>query len=227
MKPIVIGISGPAGSGKTTITKHICDNYFATRVSFADPIRDMLRPVIDLLNYDQKATVVEKVLLEDKEKVIDELQASPRYLMQQIGGLFREINPDSFVRLADKKIEMLDNVNDMLAGVFGIKENLPVYGYVIDDVRYDNEAAWVRDVRKGTVIGLKRPQHLLKEVPAHHSENGISKDFVEIAYENSDNPEDAIRIADEIALHHNLTPLPEKDKLNGKIIMPMENENVH
>lgn len=227
MESFIIGISGPAGAGKSTIAKHICENYFATRVSFADPIRDMLRPVIDLLNYDKSSESVEKALTDDKEELIKELQASPRYLMQQIGGLFREINPNSFVNLADKKIEMLESVNQLLAGALRVTDRVPVYGYIIDDVRYDNEALWVRDMKKGYVVRIERPEHLLKEVPEHHSERGINRDFVSFEYQNSDNPDDAIAIANKIATHCNLTPIPDRVNLDGKMVMPMENKNVH
>lgn len=227
MKPTVIGICGPAGAGKSTIAEEICKRYFATRVSFAEPIRDMLHPMIDQIMYDQKAEAVNKALNEDKEKVIKELNFSPRLAMQQLGGLFREINPNTFVKLADKRIEMLEAINRQLSNLLGRSLEVESYGYIIDDVRYDNEAQWLTDVKSGFLIRLERPQELLKEVPDHHSERGVNRDFVSREYTNSDNMEDAIRIADEIAQLHNLTPIPTEMPREGKIVMPMENKNVH
>lgn len=227
MKPTIIGICGPAGAGKSTIADEICKRYHAIRVSFADPIRKMLRPMIDQIMYDQEPVYVDKALNEDKEKLIKELNFSPRYAMQQIGGLFREINRNTFITLTDKRIEMLEEVSQQLIELMGRKPPFDSYGYIVDDVRYDNEAQWVTGVKRGAVVRVERPQELLKEVPDHHSERGVNRDFVSREYTNSDNMEDAIRIADEIAQLHNLTPIPTEMPREGKIVMPMENKNVH
>ena len=227
MESFIIGISGPAGSGKSTIADLICKNYFASRVSFADPIREMLYPLIDQLMYTKKEDEVQAALRENKEKVLDGLDMSPRFLMQRLGGFFRELNPNTFVTLADKKIEMLESINKLISSLTETQDHVPVYGYVIDDVRYDNEATWVRDVRKGAVIKIGRPEEYLRKVPEHHSEQGISNKFVTAEYTNSNEMEDAIRIADEIAAHYKLVPIPENRIKGDKIIMPMENNNVH
>jgi len=227
MKPIVIGISGPAGSGKSTVADEICKRYFATRVSFADPIRSMLHPMLDQLMYDRDASEVDKALHENKEEILEEINRSPRYLMQHLGGFFREINPNTFVVLADKKIEMLEGINQMLNDLLGSNLHVGSYGYIIDDVRYDNEALWVRDIKQGGVVRVERPTELLKKVPEHHSERGINSDYLDFTHTNSDKMEDAIRIADQIATHYKLTPVPEEMPREGKIVMPMENKNVH
>lgn len=227
MESIIIGISGPAGSGKSTVAELICDRYFATRVSFAEPIRKMLHPMLDQLMYDRDASEVDAALHENKEEMIKELNVSARYLMQNLGGFFRDVNVNTFVTLADKKIKMLEEINEMLSELFGNNLHVGSYGYIIDDVRYDNEAQWITGVKRGAVIRVERPTELLKEVPKHHSERGINRDYVSREYTNSDQIEDAIRIADEIATLHKLKPIPTEMPREGKIVMPMENNNVH
>ena len=227
MKSVIIGISGPAGSGKSTVADLICKNYFASRVSFADPIREMLHPLIDQLMYKEDDSVVQAALRENKEEILKDINMSPRFMMQRLGGFFRDLNPNTFVTLADKKIEMLETINKLLSSLAGEQDDVPTYGYIIDDVRYDNEALWVRDIKQGGIVRVERPQELLKEVPDHHSERGISIDFLDFTYTNSDKMEDAERIADELATHYKLTPMPQELPTEGKIVMPMENTNVH
>lgn len=228
MESIIIGISGPAGSGKSTVANYLCDNYFASKISFAEPIRKMLYPIIDLLKYDQDESEVAKVLQEFKEDRIEELGASPRLLMQEIGGLFREINPDTFVNLAEKRIEMVNGINELLTQLFNSKGEIPSYAYIIDDVRYDNEANWITNTKKGTIVRVERPEHLAKKVRDHHSERGINRDYVSYEYKNEDEEMKRVaEIAQDIALRHGLTPLPAEVEKKGKIIMAMENTNVH
>lgn len=227
MESIVIGISGPAGSGKSTVADLICERYFATKVSFAEPIRKMLHPMLDQLMYDSEPSEVVAALHENKESVIEELNVSARYLMQNLGGFFRDVNVDTFVTLADKKIKMLEEINEMLSELMGTNLHVGSYGYIIDDVRYDNEAQWITGQKQGAIIRVERPEELLKEVPKHHSERGINRDYVSREYTNSDQMDDAIRIADEIARLHKLNPIPAEMPREGKIVMPMENRNVH
>lgn len=227
MEHIVIGICGPAGAGKSMVAEQICKRYFATQVSFAEPIRKMLHPMLDQLMYDRDASEVDATLHENKEEMIKELNVSARYLMQHLGGFFRDVNLNTFVTLANKKIEMLEGINQMLSELLGNNLHVGSYGYIIDDVRYNNEAHWITGVKRGAIIRVERPTELLKEVPKHHSERGINRDYVSREYTNSDKIEDAIRIADEIATLHKLKPIPTEMPREGKIVMPMENNNVH
>lgn len=227
MKPIVIGLSGRAGCGKTSIAQSLCKQYFGSRVSFADTIRQMLHPVIDQLYYNDPPEKVNDTLTVNKEDMIEELGASPRYLMQHLGGLFREINPDTFVHLTEKKIEMLQDINDMLSRLTLSIENIESYAYIIDDLRYDNEAEWIKSKMGGTIFYIDRDESLLKPVPDHHSENGIRAKYIDHTYENTDNESALEQIAFDIAGKMGLTEMPIEKQYAGKFVMPTENNNVH
>lgn len=149
-KAPVIGIHGLARTGKDTVANFILAHRGGYLYSFADPIRAMLMPIgIDMNDPYWQAR---------KEEVIPALGVSPRRMMQTLGTEWgRElINPDLWLILA--------------------KQRLLNYGagMVIADVRFENEAAWVRN-QGGRVIHVIRK--LAVPVAAHVSEAGVVADL--------------------------------------------------
>lgn len=145
--PPVIGITGRARSGKDTVADSIVTMIGGYRYSFADPIRAMLVPLgIDMAHPYWQA---------NKEKVIPALNASPRRLMQTLGTEWGRdlIDPNIWLTLANQRLITVGK------------------GMVIPDVRFENEAEWVRS-RGGKIIHVHRPD--AETVEAHTSEAGIS-----------------------------------------------------
>ena len=145
-QPPLIGIAGRARSGKDTVANFIIAAIGGYRYSFADPIRAMLVPLgVDMSDpYWQTR----------KEDVIPALGVSPRRMMQTLGTEWGRnlINPDLWIIMAHQRL----------------LQNGP--GMVIPDVRFENEAAWVRK-HGGWIIHVIRPE--AKAVEAHASEDGI------------------------------------------------------
>ena len=142
----VIGLHGRARAGKDTAANFILAHRGGYIYSFADPIRKMLAPLgIDMNDPYWQAR---------KEQVIPALGVSPRRLMQTLGTEWGRqlINPDLWLILAK---QLLLNYGP---------------GMVIADVRFENEAAWVRE-QGGRVIHIERPDNVAVE--AHASEAGI------------------------------------------------------
>lgn len=142
----VIGLHGRARAGKDTVANFILSHRGGYLYSFADPIRAMLVPLgIDMSDPYWQAR---------KEDVIPALGVSPRRLMQTLGTEWGRqiINPDLWLILAKQRL-----LN------FGP-------GMVIADVRFENEASWVRS-QGGRVIHIERPNNVAIE--AHASEAGI------------------------------------------------------
>lgn len=194
----VIGLCGKAGAGKSTVARYLQDNYEVVVVSFADPLRNMLSPVIDQIIYEDTETPVSAFFNEYKEDVIEELGASPRKLLQDIGALMRGHNEDVFVNLAQSKINMLIEIDRMIGKMVGATSVREMV-YVIDDVRYDNEARWINS-HDGAVIAIDRDEKFLRKVPAHHSEKGVSPELVHFTYQNDNNIKAIKEIAEDIAM---------------------------
>ena len=142
----LIGIAGRARSGKDTVANFIVAAIGGYRYSFADPIRTMLAPLgVDMNDPYWQAR---------KEDVIPALGVSPRRMMQTLGTEWGRnlINPDLWLVMAHQRL----------------LRNGP--GMVISDVRFENEAAWIRK-HGGRIIHVIRPE--AKAVEAHASEDGI------------------------------------------------------
>lgn len=142
----LIGIAGRARSGKDTVANFIIAAIGGYRYSFADPIRAMLAPLgVDMNDPYWRAR---------KEDVIPALGVSPRRMMQTLGTEWGRnlINPDLWLVMAHQRL----------------LRNGP--GMVISDVRFENEAAWIRK-HGGRIIHVIRPE--AKAVEVHASEDGI------------------------------------------------------
>jgi hypothetical protein len=149
MTPTIIGLTGPAGSGKDTVAFFL--NGFQ-RCALADPIRMGLSAIFELPpnTWNDRET---------KEKVIPFIGRSPRQLMQTLGTEWgrRHVSPDIWLDLMLRRWEEI--------------KLQPVARMVVTDVRFDNEAAAIINVG-GTVWRVVRPD--VAAVSAHPSEAGVS-----------------------------------------------------
>lgn len=145
-RPPIIGIAGAARTGKDTTANFIIAAVGGYRYGLADPIRNMLTQIgVDMSDpYWQ----------DNKEQTIPALGVSPRRLMQTLGTEWGRqlVHPNLWLILAQQRLLK-----------FGP-------GMVIPDVRFDNEAQWVRD-RGGMIIHLKRST--ASGVALHASEGGV------------------------------------------------------
>ena len=150
----LIGITGPARSGKDTIGDMLCDNYPMFPIGFADALKNA---AATLLNRSER----EMHGLDDfdRELILPEWGFSTRHFLQVLGTegcrkLFRE---DFWINRVKIEIKGHDNV-------------------VITDVRFENEAAFVREMG-GEVWHVTRDtafnSGLDQEAKAHASEVGV------------------------------------------------------
>lgn len=129
---IVVGLTGKAGSGKSVVANHLVAEHGFTKVSFAGPLKRMLRtldPVVscqrpDALGYERgdRLSVLLTHLTEAEIKTSD---YGPEYrrLLQVLGtDCIRAVDEGFWVRAA------LAQLTD------------PDGRYVFDDVRFPNEA---------------------------------------------------------------------------------------
>ena len=145
----LIALTGPAGSGKTTAAEALMEQGW-TRVKFAATLKNMARCMG--LTDDH----IEGHL---KEEPVEWLGGrTPRYVMQSLGTEWgrRMIHPQVWVWITQR--EILSNL---------------AHGrhVVVDDCRFDNEAAMIRQLG-GKIVRLEGRGGI---AGGHESEKGVSE----------------------------------------------------
>jgi hypothetical protein len=158
MKEIFLVFTGKAGSGKDTAANFLKQHYNFKSVAFADPIRAGMRAICGLEDKHFQHP--------EKEVVLPEFGKSPRQMMQTLGTEWGRVsvNQDLWLILAGKKVAEYKEAG---------------YNVVITDVRFENEAEWLRS-QGGVLVHVIRPN--AGTTPhGHASEAGVkqeAKDFL-------------------------------------------------
>lgn len=159
--PNIIGLMGPAGSGKDTV-RDILAKHGYYGMAFADPIREMLKPLLLACGVDLSWMSARHL----KEEPMPVLGISYRQLAQTLGTEWgRAQAPDFWLKIAAA------SMMEVSVSTFGPP------CFVISDVRFPNEAAWIREMG-GQVWRIDRPG--VAPVREHASEvlvDAIAPDF--------------------------------------------------
>ena len=176
MTKLLIGLAGRARSGKDTAAKHLVNTHNLQAYAFADPLRDGLMNIFNLSPCDFDG--------DRKEQSIGWLGKSPRELMQSIGTEWGRnlVHPELWLLVAEQNLAFLAETYDTASG------------FVISDLRFENEAEFVRK-RGGVVIHLIRPD--APEVNPHSSELGIGIQDNDLVLHNIGSLEDLYGQIDE------------------------------
>lgn len=158
----IIGISGQKRSGKDTsalIIKEFLEKKGKKAViySFAYPLKLAV----------SKCFAISMNTIEHKKEVqIDLWKKSPRQLLQQVGDKMRSIDQDVFLKNMRKKIKQTP-------------KNTTI---IISDVRFDNEAKFVRSL--GGVIIIVERNNIHKN-DKHITEQGINPKYSDYTIYNN------------------------------------------
>lgn len=151
---MIIGMTGPAGSGKDAAAKALIGTGWK-RFAFADELK---RIVNELFGWDEK--YANGTL---KEKIDSYWGFSPRRAYQLFGTEFgRALSEDLWIKKAEKTINFNDNI-------------------VITDVRFENEASFVR--QHGHLIHIMGRE--CGGVSQHSSETGVKIDMSDFVIYNT------------------------------------------
>ena len=150
----LVGIAGRMSVGKSEVAQMLQETQDYEGVSFAKPLKEMAAVLMHNLGYSCEGV---DFYLTHKYSVIPKLGISMRHLLQTLGTEWGRmmIKRSLWVDLAD----------------FNISEAFEYADVVIDDVRFEDEAAFIRD-HDGLVIHLRRPG--AGSASDHVSESGIT-----------------------------------------------------
>jgi len=125
---IIVGIIGKAYSGKTTIGQYLIDQHGFVKISFAERLKKMCIKA-GLVTYDE--CYIEKT-------------AHSREILQKVGtDLFRnQVDPDYWVKA--------------LQPAYDQRMRYRFTKFVIDDVRFPNEARWIKSYPYGVTVKVIR-----------------------------------------------------------------------
>ena len=155
----IIGLTGYAGAGKTTVAGHLTAAHDFVEAAFADTLKDMLALMLGALDIDY-AHLTEPHL---KAKTIPQIGCSARHLMQTLGTEWgrRMIARDLWTRATAHRL-----------GLHDLPRSAPVHDrIVITDVRFPDEADWLHRVG-GILVRVHRPG--LQHPMGHESEAHIA-----------------------------------------------------
>lgn len=168
----LIGIAGLARSGKDTAGYFLSSEFGMYKYAFAEPLKRMLKAVFGDNFHDG-----------DREAIDPVSGISYRRLMQTLGTEWgrNQVHPQLWTNIVQEKWEWIK------AGApadvpFGVCKGMPeadvnvapFKGLVITDVRFENEAQWIRD-QGGTVLHIMRPGERPVGVEGHLSEGGVQR----------------------------------------------------
>ncbi len=175
---MLIGLAGRARSGKDTAAAVLAREFGLYRHAFADPMKRMLEQVFGNNFVDG-----------DRERIDPISGVSYRKLMQTLGTEWgRAIHPELWTRVAKAKWEWVKEGMPWETSL-GKCSNLQLHnedlnaGMIISDVRFDNEAEWIRS-EGGIIVHVDRSNLEKVGVEGHASEQGLTMIHNDMVVEN-------------------------------------------
>jgi hypothetical protein len=147
--PLLIGLCGRAGAGKSTVARYLEDEFAFVDVALAEPILDMIGALFAHAGVDG-AWMVERSLKEQPTV----LGHSYRRLAQTLGTEWgrQQLGPDFWLQVASLRLA---------------RPHLATENIVVSDIRFPNEAAWLQQ-RGGVLVRVVRD--ITPQVARHTSE---------------------------------------------------------
>ena len=144
---VIVGLCGRAGSGKTSVANHLVRDRGFKRLSFAEPLKRM---AMDIWGFSHEQVFGDATV---KETIDPRWDITPREAMQKLGQAARDhLSETIWIESALNRIEA------------------PGF-YVIEDVRYRNEAAALHGI--GHVFRLHCSDSVSTDAGDHPSEKEV------------------------------------------------------
>lgn len=141
---VIIGLSGLARSGKDTAADILVEHFGFKKIAFADNLKAGCAAMLGL--------PLARMYEGDRESILPNWGFSIRHFLQVMGTECVRVNfgPDFWIKSAMQTISR--------------EYGTHCTRFVVCDVRFDNEAEWVRGIDGGQVVhidrlGIKRMNH--------------------------------------------------------------------
>lgn len=173
--PRIIGLSGRAGSGKTTVATILYEEYGYAGRTFAKTLKEAAKLIYGL-SFEQ--------IYGDEREVVDERYGmTPRTILQRFGTeVCREVHPDTWVMALERQIEPSS-----------LAEGNRRARYAIHDVRFTNEVEAIE--RWGGVVW----RIVGRETPGVDSSHISERPFdVDVVIDNSGTKEELLAIVERL-----------------------------
>lgn len=165
--PIIIGLSGAGGTGKSTLANLLVTRYGAVRMAFADPLKRMLRTILMDFGYTeaQANRYIDGDLKEERCPALD-------------GKTGREAQQTLGTEWGRDLISQRLWTNVLLSRLDSLEPDQRLV--VVDDVRMDNEAdallsySWA----PSAIYRMLPSSEARRNPPKHRSEVGINHTLI-------------------------------------------------
>lgn len=167
---MIIGCTGPAQVGKDSVGKVLVDHFGYTRIAFADKMKAALyalnpwvtpRDVKSGVEFKQFPTGTWKL-----QQVVDSVGWDRAKLLPEVRGLLQRLGTEAGRDVLGEDVWIEAAWKDL---------DTPLYAarVVVTDVRFENEARWIRN-HGGQVVHVSRPGYGAWN--EHVSEAGVGKE---------------------------------------------------
>ena len=126
----IIGLYSHAAQSGKSLAANVLASYGYISMSFAEPIKRMGVEFLMSFGYDKDKAV--RFVWADKEKIIPEINCTPRHMLQTLGTDWGRKCIDENIWLTSMQTRIVKNLRGDSCGV------------VIDDVRFENEARMIK-----------------------------------------------------------------------------------
>lgn len=150
----IIGLSGPAGSGKDSAADIFVSEGGFEKISFASAVKDSVYALSPYIFYDGYWQRISDVVDYEGWDKVKRSSKEARRLLQRLGAeVGREIiGENTWIEVVRSKIE-----------------NSATQNIVIPDLRYKNEADFIKSFGKGKSLTIRIERGNAEEIAATHS----------------------------------------------------------
>lgn len=171
---MLLGISGKAATGKDTSADFLVKNYNFVKISFADPLKRVCRDIFDFSDTQLWGPSPYRNEPDSRYLREDGSFLTPRLALQVLGTEFgRHCYPNIWIEYALRLANIiLTNPSKWSyskeLGIFEQKNEHPIQGVVIPDLRFKNEVDALKE-HGATLFRITRPGAGLSGAAGQHS----------------------------------------------------------